>query len=1092
MAQESVTVFTDTVIKLSINQGLEEQRIQETLGSFTMGELAFTRDTGRVFVGDNSDGEGEHAYLQSTVGGILVGNKYLGLIDSKPLVIFSDNGTPLSYEQNTHYTGSQELPPMNEMALLKENSKFRQKSDPEAAESWSNWPREARYNKVYNAYDGDYMFDPYQSAFIFFDSSISGNENSETQPVVKTDEFGEPVAPETFIIDGEEIPSTDPRAIDIKRRTKTVNYLINGEDRSTFPIYGDGYVISRILEPDNITIRLKKRAFENNGSPTSGNNISHNILEVGRISTSNMENVFNEDFIVADVISLNKNIKNVRSITSPYNGLKIPQRLIFSMLDDEGAVQGKMKWKILTPDYGEFTEGKQYEILLTSNANEPDPDTGVEYPTFSLTLNEKIEKVQSYYFNLGDGLVSSQENNKQICLDENSITTGGNLPTLSLEPNAETDLTKQVPDYLDPYNTGKEDNFEIVYSSNFGINSNGAITYIDLYEEKYYNAAKEQIDKWEGQNPSLNFIRKPVTIFSTSTDSSLYNKTEDEEIEENGESEILTQKTGVNAYVDFFVNPYLYCGRKIVSSPSTNYLPQLDDVSHYPTKQESTYFNNFTNTHIKTWNSLVNVLGNNHYKTLSNNISTTFFIDGRNGDHTKTDSVAGKVFKKIENIEYDENYSPSSREEETEEELLASAVFAWEKIEVTQQKSETISYWQIVDKFDIRKKSDIEYEGNEITFVKIKEQNILENTDKIKEIVKEETDEYGTTTKTTTRFLMPESTLLEGLVTQIVYGADGDKSESWAKTYDLYDNDVIQLYSEITAIKDTNGKWTDEYGYEIQSIDLVSGNQTTTISDAQGELNKTNGKLSIDYSYNGTKLSEQKIVVLVSKTAEETEEEGDNTFKTYYSPVDGVYYVVGAGLPGVVSSAKIKESNFEEVPIDETIQENEKITIPNHAQSIILEVEHKTSDNSPVGIFYANEFNQLGLLISGLPTKESENDSGGSLEDPDLTNSEYTSSNGTYKHTMGTSLASSEPTTFHSLEKSIEENKKLKPSCFYAAENEKTLFLSATSETRLIEVPLHKSNYNSLKHFSLRFANIKPTTPDIKNSLALRVIGYRV
>ena len=231
MAQESVTIFNDTVIKLSINQGLEEQRTQETLGSFTMGELAFTRDTGRVFVGDNSDNIGEHADLPSTIGGILVGNKYLGIIDSKPLTIFSDNGTPLSYEENTHFSGSQELPSMDEKALLKSESKFRDKSQEDAAEQWSNWPREAQYNKEYNAYNGDYMFDPYQSAFIFFDSRISGDENSETQPVVKKDEDGTPVSPETFIVDGEEIPSSDPRAINIKRRTKTVNYIINGQDK---------------------------------------------------------------------------------------------------------------------------------------------------------------------------------------------------------------------------------------------------------------------------------------------------------------------------------------------------------------------------------------------------------------------------------------------------------------------------------------------------------------------------------------------------------------------------------------------------------------------------------------------------------------------------------------------------------------------------------------------------------------------------------------------------------------------------------------------------------------------------------------------
>jgi hypothetical protein len=69
-----------------------------------MGELAFTRDTGRVFVGNftNTPQTSDTYYVK---GGILTGNKYLGFIDSKPLIHFAASGSkgskPLSYTEDT-------------------------------------------------------------------------------------------------------------------------------------------------------------------------------------------------------------------------------------------------------------------------------------------------------------------------------------------------------------------------------------------------------------------------------------------------------------------------------------------------------------------------------------------------------------------------------------------------------------------------------------------------------------------------------------------------------------------------------------------------------------------------------------------------------------------------------------------------------------------------------------------------------------------------------------------------------------------------------------------------------------------------------
>lgn len=111
MAQNKIEIFDDSVLKLTVNQGTEEERSETTLGNFNMGELAFARDTGRLFVGDCSDDETvpttlPDGTLNYTKGGILTGNRYLGLIDSKPLVVNENNGNPLEYTKTTKVLGS--------------------------------------------------------------------------------------------------------------------------------------------------------------------------------------------------------------------------------------------------------------------------------------------------------------------------------------------------------------------------------------------------------------------------------------------------------------------------------------------------------------------------------------------------------------------------------------------------------------------------------------------------------------------------------------------------------------------------------------------------------------------------------------------------------------------------------------------------------------------------------------------------------------------------------------------------------------------------------------------------------------------------
>jgi hypothetical protein len=53
MPTDNIKIYNDTVLRHTILQGQEAERTIP--GTFAMGELAFTRDTGRVFVGTYTD-----------------------------------------------------------------------------------------------------------------------------------------------------------------------------------------------------------------------------------------------------------------------------------------------------------------------------------------------------------------------------------------------------------------------------------------------------------------------------------------------------------------------------------------------------------------------------------------------------------------------------------------------------------------------------------------------------------------------------------------------------------------------------------------------------------------------------------------------------------------------------------------------------------------------------------------------------------------------------------------------------------------------------------------------------------------------------
>ena len=160
MSANHIKIFNDTVLKQTILQGYESQRTNENLGEICMGELAFTRDTGRVFVGNftTQDNKKNSSYV---IGGSIVGNKYLGLLDSRPLGT-TTSASPLSYEMDSE----------NEKGLLLKDSRYR-------SEGGDGWDKTSTYIDKYGVYSGDYAFDLFNNALIIFDKKITTNKNKQ-------------------------------------------------------------------------------------------------------------------------------------------------------------------------------------------------------------------------------------------------------------------------------------------------------------------------------------------------------------------------------------------------------------------------------------------------------------------------------------------------------------------------------------------------------------------------------------------------------------------------------------------------------------------------------------------------------------------------------------------------------------------------------------------------------------------------------------------------------------------------------------------------------------------------------------------------
>ena len=393
MAQQFIKIFDDTVLKQSVNQGYETQRTNSRLGKFTMGELAFTRDTARLFVGNytnlsNLKDSGE------ITGGVLVGNKYLGLIDSKPLTHYFQSESdatcvylPLSYEKVNEYISKIEEIVVNENGetivttitkqhhenpLFGSSSKFRRDTKN------NGWRKNAEYNAEWDAYNGDYLFDVYNNALILFDKNIKVVDtidnpnwtiNNKNQQEFYSNKETNTVYSEEG--DKENYSTNRTPLINVGKQTEQ-DYEVLGNEN--YPIYGNGYVIMRILEPDNKTLCYKERSFNQNTGLATDNNYSHNYIELKSVPVTMIKDYFESTQFTFEN---NKILLN----TTSEEGLQIEKiagtkfsihnKLIYR--DDDNNTDFTIRY--LIPSYESIIPEKSYTLCLTPHFNDGDSNS---------------------------------------------------------------------------------------------------------------------------------------------------------------------------------------------------------------------------------------------------------------------------------------------------------------------------------------------------------------------------------------------------------------------------------------------------------------------------------------------------------------------------------------------------------------------------------------------------------------------------------------------------------------------------------------------------------------------------------------------
>ena len=548
---------------------------------------------------------------------------------------------------------------------------------------------------------------------------------------------------------------------------------------------------------------------------------------------------------------------------------------------------------------------------------------------------------------------------------------------------------------------------------------------------------------------------------------------------------------GVNVNLDYNVSPYLYCAKKIVSCPYVSILPKATNTTFPGTSNSSTYFSTFNNnkTYVKSWNDLFKVLGKNHFKDASDNTRSEVIVDYNSKYNT---SHAG--FKYVNSLEYNDTnksiVTHNTLSDESDESYIA---FCWYKQYTKSNNAETNVTYYPEDPYDLRSETTKEVFGNGITYAKTSDgkylfggtngQTTFDNS-QIK-VQEEQVVHQSKKIYRKRHAIFFEAADLAN-ATHIEYGSnDGTGAIYDFKTQREYELSYsLYLPNDLKGIILTNGS--------------TSGAVTIDTPATDKEIN-VDSKVSVLYKSSGSNNALISTFSYLVMKFQMLENNGEPIQDKYYYEVYQIkkdcQYVTGFTEPGNLGSTSVLTENSSggsvtTTTVDETMQEADKVYIPTTARNVILEVTHVTTENNTIGIFYANKFDDLGILHSGCPTKEWPDPAYFSTDiilnpsyDAPFVDVKYTSG----KLTLGKSISTVNGTKFHTLDAAGTGT----PSAYSSAPNEKCLMNTSATETRVIEVPLHKIPGSDTRHFALRFANVRPSNADILNQLVVRVIGYR-
>lgn len=515
-----IKIFDDTVLKQSILQGYQAQRTNANLNSFTMGQLAFTRDTGRVFVGNHTSQKNQKD-SKEIPGGILVGNKYLGLIDSKPLGHFSPNSLPLKYgELNISKNADGTDGELTEPGVLTAESVHRKDKN-------NKWSKDVDYMEQYDAYTGDYMFDVFNNALILFDKNISIKQ--ENQPIYAS-QNGE----NAFIVDGE--VTSGQETLNVTRRTKLFDNSVAAENKegqkyttrnADYPIYGQGYVIMRILEPDGTTLGYRDRIFDTNGEPKVGSsseseweweNWSHNLIELKSvpsrilINSMNPQNFYND----GSKINLQPIQKKVHGFMGAEKPFVLPSKILFKDLSQEDVMNNDDEAKTMlreSASNGYHTLSFDLSKKIQDDGTEIIKSQTKDDKVLSIDANDNVTIStpyrQRFSIKLYDGLVNYYTGSDKIDLtfenNENKRLALG-FSTLG-QADAQTRGSRN------PWYT--ETKSKYYYTGNSFYDSKGLLQETETWDEAYYSIAKDKIEKYIfDKNTATNYLKTPVTICS--------------------------------------------------------------------------------------------------------------------------------------------------------------------------------------------------------------------------------------------------------------------------------------------------------------------------------------------------------------------------------------------------------------------------------------------------------------------------------------------------------------------------------------------------------------------------------------------------